>query len=151
MSTSVPIHTDFNLQKELCYFQNRLQSTMTDLRPLMGLHFECVSVSYSPGLDSKGLQQRKLWGLWSPSKGVLLTTALFTYKPADKVLMSLTNLCVCCFDQQSEIQHTGDTIPSFPIFTLCTPSTITHLSATRHALLGGRFPNRFLMMQLRSC
>lgn len=35
---------------------------MTDLRPLMGLRFECVSVSYSPGLDSKGLHQRRLPG-----------------------------------------------------------------------------------------
>lgn len=69
MSTSVPIHTDFNLQKELCYFQSRLQSTMTDLRPLMGLHFECVSVSYSPGLDSKGLHQRKLQGVTEPQRG----------------------------------------------------------------------------------
>lgn len=126
MSTSVPIHTNFNLQKELCYFQNRLQSTMTDLRPLMGLHFECVSVSCSPGLDSKGLHQRKLPGGYRDSNGVLLITMLFTYIPP---LMPLTNLCVSCFDLKSE-HWWYNSLSSY--FHPPHPSIITYLSETQH-------------------
>lgn len=150
MSTSVPIHTDFNLQKELCYFQNRLQSTMTDLRPLMGLRFECVSVSDSPGLDSKGLHQRKLRGFMEPQKGCSPHYRAIYLQTSWQSFMSLTNPCICCFDQKLEIQSTRDTIPSPPIFSLCIPSATTHLSETRHVLLGGCFPNCFLMTKLSS-
>lgn len=116
---------------------------MTDLRPLMGLHFECVSASCSPGLDSKGLHQRKLQGLWSHSKGALLTTMLLTYKPADKVLMSLTNLGACSFDQKPEMQSAGDTSPSLPIGILRTPPTTTHPSDAHRVLLGQVFHAAF--------
>lgn len=61
MATSVPIHTDFNLPKEFRYFQSRLQSTMTDLGPWLGLHFKCVSISSSLRVNSRGSQQRNHW------------------------------------------------------------------------------------------
>lgn len=119
MSTSVPIHTDFNLQKELCYFQNRLQSTMTDLRPLMGLRFECVSVSGSPGLDSEGLNQRKLRGFGEPQKGCSPhCPAIYLYSSWQS-FMSLINPCIRCFEQKLEIQSTpGSEFLPFP-FSLC--------------------------------
>lgn len=107
---------------------------MTDLRPLMGLRFECVSVSYSPGLDSKRLHQRKLWGVTEPQQGcshygtIYLETSRQSFNVLNKPQVLPLQPEIRALEHQGHKSHTN-----------------AHLSRPQDILLRAGFPNCFLV------
>lgn len=111
---------------------------MTDLRPLMGLRFECVSVSYSPGLDSKGPHERKLRGVREPQQGCsphYCAIYLWTSWQSFNVLNKPLRLLLWPEIRDPEHWRYNSFSPHFH----SVHSTSTHLSKTQDCISGGTF------------